>query len=506
LHFSEFEFELARRNSVQGFGGKRKTKRIHPSSTKSSLPAYEQEHGQGVHNHGGVSITSPSLLPAPTFVPRERFTAATSPTCPFCHRNFDRQRKLDLHLKNIHEFHDRIAPKCSICWKYFYTVEACSDHVALHNPEFPFSCVLCQKVMKDVTELISHVLKDHEGKRYRCSFDACLQTHVGFRFPSDMKSHLSIDHNLVGDETKLLHHCLECKLRFKEPAELQRHHMRHHVKEPHIPCTVCGKFFFAAKDMRRHIRSFHTTLRMNPKCKFCAKTFESTNVADEHERLHSLQTPFDCVLCQRSFTTSNDLHRHVLSTHETLVFKCPHAGCEHEAFDTKPKLAWHRWKKHVVTETEGSHPCPHCPFRGHNPSSLKFHMFAHAKEKVFQCPVEGCERSFAWKHQRELHVRKVHKIGPEVTELFKCKVCARAFDSKCRLKNHEIYHGDQREFMCELCSATFKIQRDLKRHMKLHAKESAGGGGTPLKVPRVRKSRLPSIRRNGVEVGDGGRK
>ena len=76
-------------------------------------------------------------------------------------------------------------------------------------------------------------------------------------------------------------------------------------------------------------------------CPYCDKIFVESKIREHLNMMHLGLTkkPYECDLCEKSFTQRGSLGVHKKSAHEKLTFKCD--VCEKE-FKTKPQLKVHK--------------------------------------------------------------------------------------------------------------------------------------------------------------------
>ena len=93
-----------------------------------------------------------------------------------------------------------------------------------------------------------------------------------------------------------------------------------------LSCEECQKRFSTTKSLRKHISCFHK--EKNFKCEICNKTFSRINtleihIKSAHEGMKK-EEKFGCNNCGKLFAEGEDLKLHVKSIHETTVkvFKC----------------------------------------------------------------------------------------------------------------------------------------------------------------------------------------
>merc|ERR1712024_81575 len=105
------------------------------------------------------------------------------------------------------------------------------------------------------------------------------------------------------------HKCESCGKSFGQKSNLRTHVKTYHEgKRPN--CDQCGKDFATENYLRKHIAAVHDGSRNFP-CPFCSKAYlhkEGLNnlISTVHEGI-----TYQCDFCNKSFTQSNNLKRHL---------------------------------------------------------------------------------------------------------------------------------------------------------------------------------------------------
>ena len=103
-----------------------------------------------------------------------------------------------------------------------------------------------------------------------------------------------------------------------------------------FPCKVCNRSFDKGDRLRIHILHVHDNYRPH-QCTVCQKTFSQSSSLNKHLRVHSGDRPYKCPYCVKGFTASSILRTHIRQHSGEKPFKCRHCGrafASHAAHDS----------------------------------------------------------------------------------------------------------------------------------------------------------------------------
>lgn len=80
------------------------------------------------------------------------------------------------------------------------------------------------------------------------------------------------------------------------------------------------------------------------------------------------------------------------------------------------------YQHRLIHRGERRYGCEECGKRFYRADALKNHQRIHSGEKPFACWVEGCQKSFRQRGDRDKHVKSRHKNAPPMSSPKKKKI------------------------------------------------------------------------------------
>ena len=148
---------------------------------------------------------------------------------------------------------------------------------------------------------------------------------------------------------------------------------------------------------------------------------------------------FGCPLCLRPMRNSTSLRCHVWSHAKGKQLQC--AQCS-KAFGARCLLAAHVGAKHL--RLERPHLCPLCAGAFRSARGLVAH--------------------YARKHPRQRHADLDFLCCLARLNVMRCAACGKRFINKAQLHEHEAMHTGVKRYTCKHCGRAFKTGRCTKLH------------------------------------------
>ncbi|XP_072221576.1 zinc finger and BTB domain-containing protein 24 [Leuresthes tenuis] len=235
-------------------------------------------------------------------------------------------------------------------------------------------------------------------------------------------------------------------------------------------CEDCGKVFKHHLFLKIHQRT-HTGEKPFH-CLVCGKSFTQKHTLLAHQRIHTGEKPFVCTVCSKALSTKHSLQEHMNLHEEEKSFDCD--KCE-KTFTQKKQL-----KSHYRVHTGKSLPeCARCHHRFMDAAQLKKHLRTHTGEKPFTCEI--CGKCFTAKSTLQTHIR-IHR-GEKP---YDCNICNKSFSDPSARRRHIASHSGKKPFTCSFCSLSFTRLDNLKTHTKSHNKERAASSDAAAPQEEVR--------------------
>lgn len=172
---------------------------------------------------------------------------------------------------------------------------------------------------------------------------------------------------------------------------------------------------------RKEINSLDGTV-----CTICGKLVKGIQM---HMLIHKGIKKYKCQYCQKSFTQSGQLKRHINSHLNIRNYSCPHPDCDRTFVDPSSVT------KHLVIHNKDDRKfvCSLCGTRFNRLGALRYHEKTHRQERNHKCTM--CEKSFLAKYDLTKHFRVHSGEKP-----YSCKICNKKFSiSKNAKVSYKLY-------------------------------------------------------------------
>lgn len=289
------------------------------------------------------------------------------------------------------------------------------------------------------------------------------------------KSRQMLMRHMVYHRSELPFPCDECGVQFARKRLLQAHKERYHSEDApaigeRFSCNYCSRIFLRERDRIAHVRNVHVMERT-----YGIREDEGTPELKK-SKLKKKRKDYICLLCNERFEGERSCQRHLFQVHPaesqppatktTSESPAPNTP-KVESDGTDPSSAASPATAPTTPAPARVKPyklcrCPICTAIFKNEE----HWKAHVQEHPRHCRPHHCEPCLI-KRKAGRSNKKISFVG------FKCKHCAKVFQSKASLRNHTRLHNSELRFPCDECPMKYDRFRLLQTHKeKYHSEDS----------------------------------
>lgn len=283
--------------------------------------------------------------------------------CPRCEDDaplINSQAELNQHLAHVH---NEPVLVCNECGANFNKAEDLLSHRKEHKLENR----MANESLSTFFGATTHPSVDDQFTRSLNSSGttifACKHCPRTYKTTVNM-----LKHKCPSITTPQTHKCPECCTTFKTAQTLVAHRHTQHIADT-LCCSLCDKKFTTIAGLKYHLKT-HTGIR-SICCPFCQRKFMANGNLQAHIRTaHSTVRPYACGECVETFTSGYHLRRHVISAHRkerNLV--CADCG---KRFGQQSHLTQHSWQHKGVKPFQ----CELCESSYTSQTALKKHLRA----------------------------------------------------------------------------------------------------------------------------------
>lgn len=315
-----------------------------------------------------------------------------------------------------------------MCTKTFYNHTVMVVHKRSHFGELPYNCVTCGAGFRWGSQLKSHVHVIHPRKKNpQCEMFSCEQCEESFSGLPKLMEHRRQSHSgVVLTESYNLRKPIEKfgtrKIQnFNNGGSSKKKRKTYNATRGNISKAVTPLL------PSEQIGDLAATQGKGGEfvCLICNYSTDSAHLFQAHLIYHSGLTSYTCEDCDAVFTSKGSLTKHVKNVHyKDLKHRCK--VCRRE-FSRRDDL-----RRHVtaVHDKIKSYLCLHCGKAFARSDHLKTHERTHTLDKPFPC--RYCDKRFTQSSILSEHVITIHtREFPHV-----CEICHKGYLRPGHLRSH----------------------------------------------------------------------
>ena len=174
-------------------------------------------------------------------------------------------------------------------------------------------------------------------------------------------------------------------------------------------CKLCEKVFSTTWNLNKHMQNTHEAKPVP--CYICGKMIKSKLYLDVHVKLVHGEKRFKCEVdgCQNAYHTKTHLMDHVAAVHEGIArYTCSVCGKMH-------KYQAARIKCENTHKGKFGYECDLCDKKFQSKNTYEGHRRSHTGEKPFSCPI--CSIKMSRRDKVKEHIKVVHKMTWQEAEI-----------------------------------------------------------------------------------------
>ncbi|XP_039960838.1 zinc finger protein 492-like isoform X2 [Bactrocera tryoni] len=224
-------------------------------------------------------------------------------------------------------------------------------------------------------------------------------------------------------------------------------------KRKKFVCKRQNKIFKPSCTFYSHIAFLETDVSPY-ECPICEKLFSGTQQCKVHLASHDGSLPFKCHICGHGFKLMTNLTVHLRRHAHDYLYKC-------EMCD-KPCATTTELRTHMRCHTgEKPYVCEICGKKYRSLAELRPHKLRHDKKPRCQCEI--CNKTFYMRSLLTKHMRVHTAVRDKL-----CSICKKGFTSNQTLQQHMLIHSSEKKYTCNICGKRFAQYAGLSGHVKSH--------------------------------------